>query len=179
MQKIHTLNLMILQELQIRRFTLLPFTVLMLNICYFRGFQTREGLFSKLVTSKASTPVTKRVWSNKSVYFCGALPTDFNSSSSPIINGVQIRVEFTLSNNNFLLQTSYPNAKFELEEVIISVPCAEVSDELALSIQKHLEKEPAVVQFRRRNCIPFVIPKNSTVFLSDSKFIIFLFVFRN
>ena len=122
-----------------------------------------------MVTS-GTPPVTKRVWNNNSVYFCGALPTDFNSSSAPILNGISVRIELTLSNNSFLLQTTYPGAKYELEDVIISIPCAEITDELALSIQHRLEKEPAIYQFRRRNCIPFVIPKNSTVFLSDSKF---------
>jgi hypothetical protein len=124
-------------------------------------------MFSSLVT-KAGT-ATKRVWNTTSTYLVGGLPTDFNSTANPILNGIAIRIEFTLCSNNFLLQTEYTNAKFELEEVMISIPCAELSDELALSIQHRIKKEPAIIQFRRRQCTPFVIPMNSTVFLSDSK----------
>jgi hypothetical protein len=138
----------------------------------YRGFQARENWFSKTVTNTAK--VSTRVWSPNSVYFVGGLPTDFNSTSNPIINGISVRIQFTLSSNNFLLQSEYGAAKFELEEAMISIPCAEISDELSMSIEARIKREPSVIQFRRRQCVPYVIPTNSSVFHSDSKLVSYL-----
>jgi hypothetical protein len=110
-----------------------------------------------------------RKWSKDATYFVGAFPSDLNSCSSGIPNGVGIRIDFTLSDSQFFLVTDQTNATFELEEVMLHVPCAELTDELALKVQNRLKKEDALIQFRRRQCIPFIIPKDTSVFLSDSK----------
>jgi hypothetical protein len=136
------------------------------NVSHFSGFVQRQQLFT---TAKEG----KRIWSVDSVYFVGYFPSDLNSCSSGIPNGVGIRIDFTLSESQFFLITDQTNVKFELEEVQLHVPCAELTDELALKVQNRLKKEDALIQFRRRQCIPFIIPKDTSVFLSDSKFISF------
>jgi hypothetical protein len=129
---------------------------------FYSGFVQREDLFSELVGGT-------RKFSTDSAYLVGALPTDFNSASCGILNGVAVRIEFTLSENSFFLMSTGTDVKFELEEVLIHVPCAELSDELALKIQNRLKKEDALIQFRRRQVVPFIIATNSTVYHSDSK----------
>jgi hypothetical protein len=112
-----------------------------------------------------------RVWSKDSAYFVGPLPTDFRSSNCGILNGVQIRIELTLSDNDFFMMSSYTGATFQIEDVELLVPCAVLTDALALKIQNRLKKEASLIQFRRGQVLPFNIPSNSSIFISDSKWL--------
>jgi hypothetical protein len=138
-----------------------------IRLVLYSGFNDRQALFSKVITEPSKPSYRK--WSADSVYFIGDLCSDFQSCGVPLLNGVAVRFDFTLSDQNFFLLTASTGMHFELEDVTLHVPCAELSDELATKIQHRLEKEAAIMPFRRKQCVPFVIPSNTTVFLSDCK----------
>jgi hypothetical protein len=129
----------------------------------------RQGLFSHLVPDPDPKKPQTRVWDTEDVFFVGALPSDFRSSNCGILNGVQIRIELTLSDTDFFLMSDYAGATFQINDIELLVPCAVLTDALALKIQNRLKKEASLIQFRRGQVLPFNIPSNASSFISDCK----------
>jgi hypothetical protein len=127
------------------------------------------------VTTKDAKGVetSHRIWSDKGAFFFGALPTDFNSTACPLLNGVSVKFVFTLTPQNIFLLTQEANedVKFVLTYAAIHIPVGELSDEMALRINHRLKSEPALINYRRRQVLPFTIPANSKLFVSDSLFV--------
>lgn len=118
------------------------------------GFVERMDLFSKMQPIK-DKPDEERVWSDKSVYLCGPLPTDFNATNAPIINGVALRLEFVVATDDFVLKSSEDTdaakgARIILEDVAILCPVGEMNDVPSANLIKRLQREAVIFQFRRR-----------------------------
>lgn len=116
------------------------------------GYVERMNLFSK--KEKVGEEV-ERVWSKESVYLCGHLPTDLNSACAPIVNGVNVRIEMVVQNNEWVFcskdtSETVKNARFILEEVLIHCPIPEMNDIPATNLIKRLQTEKIIFQFRRR-----------------------------
>lgn len=126
-------------------------------------------MFSSNVT-KGTPPATVRVFHTKEVYFVSALPSDFNSCRVPLISGVAVRIEFTVTDRKFFLMSSDPDARFEITDCEIHCPVAELTDVMALRTQSHLKASSALMNFRRRTVTPFIIPSNSMHYITETLF---------
>lgn len=58
--------------------------------------------------------------------------------------------------------------RFEITEFFLSVPTAELNDKLYDQIERSLSKKDAVLNFRRREAIPYQIPKGSKTYFSTA-----------
>lgn len=115
-------------------------------------------------------PKPDRTWSGNSEYFIGPLFCDLDAL--PIYNGVKVKIELRKAKDGFFLMGSQTGAKFQLEEVILHVPVGILHPKLAIHLETRLKETNMRLNFRRRNLIPFQVPKASTSFYSDSKYTI-------
>ena len=142
------------------------------------GFVERMNLFFKVVEKTPANayegveadplPKEERVWTGDSQYFIGPLFSDLDAL--PIYNGVKVKIELRKAKNEFFLMGTHPGAKFQLEEVILHVPVGILHPKLAIHLETRLKETNMKLNFRRRNLIPFQVPKQSTSFYSDSKY---------
>ena len=131
------------------------------------GFTARMDQFSTV--KKVGTPaVDKRIWSADSQYFIGPLFSDLDSLPG-VYNGVKVKMELRKAKAPFYLFGTHANTIFSIEEAILHVPVAILHDRLANDIERRLSRDNMKLNFRRRNLIPFQVPKNSSSFYSDSK----------
>ena len=136
------------------------------------GFTKRMDLFStvkKVPDPDSSTDKDARVWSADSQYFIGPVFSDLDSIAG-LCNGVKVKVELRKAKAPFFLFGLHKDAIFTIEEAILHVPIGVLHPQLATHIERRLSSSNMKLNFRRRNLIPFQVPKNSSSFYSDSKF---------
>ena len=131
------------------------------------GFTARMDLFSQ-VKAVGTPAVQKRVWSADSQYFIGPLYSDLDSLPG-IFSGVKVKIELRKAKAPFYFFGTHAGAIFTIEEAIIHVPVGILHPRLATDIERRLSNSNMKLNFRRRNLIPFQVPKSSSSFYSDSK----------
>ena len=135
-----------------------------------RGATSRMDFFS---TVDSATP-PKRVWKKEATFFRCFFPIEFNSINAGIISGVKINIDMALSSPAFYLMSPdgpnhVANANFQIEQIILSIPCPELTTQLAISIERDMVKEAVLYQFKRRQLLPFTIAAGQTLYVNDSK----------
>jgi hypothetical protein len=116
---------------------------------------------------------TKWIYKGNEVFFCGLLNHDFNTCTAGILNGIGLRLEFTLAPDKFILQqfgTIVEDAHILLTDIKISIPVAEVEGSYALRVLERLRKEPALYQYRRRTLTPHTILNGTQYYWTDGLF---------
>ena len=116
----------------------------------------------------------KRVWKPAGTFFRCFFPIEFNSMNAGIISGVKINIDMTLAAAAFYLMSPtgaghVADANFQIEKIILSIPCPELTPQLAVSIERDMVKEAVLYQFKRRQLLPFTIAAGQSTYMSDSK----------
>lgn len=125
------------------------------------GYEARQDLFSK-------KDGDLRVWNETSTYLVGPLFCDLDGVPG-IYNGIKVKIEFRRAKQDFFLMGTTTDSKYVIEELLLHVPVGILQTDLALNIERRLQHGNMKLNFRRRNLIPFQIPKQSKSFYSDSE----------
>lgn len=142
------------------------------------SFTSRRNRFCHDVKKKSKDPATaKTIETTQKVFkpggadFVGYFDSDFANCTTGIISGVNIRIELKLATaKEFLLcKESGKNPTYQIESFELMVPCAELSESLALKLMNRLKKEDALIKFERTQIIPLTIPTGTPLFFAESK----------
>ena len=128
------------------------------------GFLARRLLFrNKADTAYTLDPVT----------FMGLLHTDFNGVEGGILPGVEIKVEISLTPQDFLLHVDKNDTekyKISITDAKLSLPVATISSQMFTNMERLLEKQSAMYYLTRVQMTQRCIPANSLNYVSESLF---------
>ncbi len=129
------------------------------------GFTSRMNLFKKSPTSQE--------YHGEEVQFASRLFLDLVTSDCPVPPGVSVRVVLTLASSDFVLQVPAEDNgkyKFSLSDVVLHIPVAAMSPEVYARFERKLNEKEASIYFKRFEMITKCIPKNTTVYNSETLF---------
>ena len=119
------------------------------------GFATRMNLFK----NEAQT-----AYHQSTVTTMGRLHTDLNSTDAPLIPGLGLRIELTVSSADFLIQVPVGDRNrytLTIENAVLQCPVAHLSAPLFRSLELKLKKEEASLYITRTEVTNKSIPKGS------------------
>ena len=128
------------------------------------GFEERRRLFrNKENNAYTLDPVT----------FMGLLHTDFNGVEGGILPGVEIKVEISLTPQDFLLHVHEKDTgkyKITITDAKLSLPVATISSQMFINIERSLEKQSAMYYLTKVQISQRCIPAKSRNYVSETLF---------
>ena len=114
------------------------------------------------------------VWSTGAVTFVGKLDIDLPHD---IPNGITVRLDFQMNDDKFALvgekaKPSSPNLalNYQISDMVLQVPVAELEDSVYLKMEKNLETSPMILPYTRKEIVINTIPAMNRHFISDPLF---------